>query len=142
MCKGILEQNSQQRNSSLTEENLTHEIEIVLTIKDKFDAAHYLPDYPGACAQLHGHTFHVEVKFAYENIGKDGMCVDFKHLKEILRTNLPDHQNLNEVYDFIPTAENIAQYLYVQLSIHNDLPVTEVTIWESDNAGATYMEHK
>jgi 6-pyruvoyltetrahydropterin/6-carboxytetrahydropterin synthase len=32
-----------------------------LIIKDKFDAAHYLKDYEGDCANLHGHTWRVEV---------------------------------------------------------------------------------
>lgn len=34
---------------------------VKLYYKGTFDAAHYLPAYPGNCKKLHGHTWKVEV---------------------------------------------------------------------------------
>ena len=38
------------------------------------------------------------------------MVVDFKKIKELVHTKM-DHQNLNDVFDFNPTAENIAKWI-------------------------------
>jgi 6-pyruvoyltetrahydropterin/6-carboxytetrahydropterin synthase len=51
---------------------------------------------------------------------------------------LPDHTLLNEVYDFNPTAENLARHLFRELK--GRCPVCEVTVWESDDAAASYSE--
>ncbi|HOV52500.1 MAG TPA: 6-carboxytetrahydropterin synthase, partial [Methanothrix sp.] len=46
----------------------------------EFDAAHSLPGYIGKCANLHGHTYQVEVVVEGE-IGEDGFVMDFYHMK-------------------------------------------------------------
>ena len=38
------------------------------------------------------------------------MVIDFKKIKDIVQTKM-DHQNLNEVFSFNPTAENIAKWI-------------------------------
>jgi 6-pyruvoyltetrahydropterin/6-carboxytetrahydropterin synthase len=53
---------------------------------------------------------------------------------------LPDHAFLNELYDFTPSAENLARHFYKELKKH--FPVKEVTVWESENASATYSESR
>jgi len=45
---------------------------------------------------------------------------------------------LNEVYDFSPSAENLARYFFEQIKLN--YPVIRVMIWESDDAGASYGE--
>lgn len=40
-------------------------------------------DYVGACANIHGHTYHFEVELHVENLDKYDMAVDFKDVKII-----------------------------------------------------------
>ena len=106
-----------------------------LICKQKFAAAHQLPNYPGDCAKLHGHTWGVEVRIEGD-IQENGMVIDFRDVKQALKTFLPDHEYLN---DWLPnpTAENLAQYLYSKLWIKFPT-LKSVTIWESEDAGVVY----
>jgi 6-pyruvoyl-tetrahydropterin synthase len=36
----------------------------------KFDAAHFLPGYNGACSRMHGHTWRVDFGFQYDHVGR------------------------------------------------------------------------
>ncbi|MGA9098800.1 MAG: 6-carboxytetrahydropterin synthase QueD, partial [Methanotrichaceae archaeon] len=76
-----------------------------------FDAAHSLPGYQGKCANLHGHTYKVEVVIEGP-IGENGFVMDFFQLKKILNSVLEDldHSNLNDLLPN-PTAENISELL-------------------------------
>ena len=49
----------------------------------EFDAAHSLPGYQGKCANLHGHTYQVEI-VVEGDVGEDGFVMDFYQLKKIL----------------------------------------------------------
>lgn len=66
--------------------------------------------YPSKCAQLHGHNWIITVFCKAEQLNESGMVVDFSAIKERIRQQL-DHQNLNEVLPFNPTAENIAKWV-------------------------------
>ncbi len=61
-------------------------------------------------------------------------------IKEFLRQLVPDHKVLNEVYDFSPSAENLARYFFAQIKLR--YPVQRVMVWESDDAGAAYAEDR
>lgn len=113
----------------------------ILTVKRKFDAAHFLPYHEGKCSQIHGHTWKVEVEIRAKEL-TDGMVVDFVNVKGLLDEILPDHQHLNNVINN-PTAERLARYLYRRLreDIHDmGAHLDTVTVWESDDCGATYWE--
>jgi 6-pyruvoyltetrahydropterin/6-carboxytetrahydropterin synthase len=80
-----------------------------------FDAAHHLPDLPEEhkCRRVHGHTFAVEVIVGSDNLVPPGFVTDFGDLgpfADYIRSEL-DHRNLNEVLNFPPTSEAIAQHL-------------------------------
>ncbi|HAV41929.1 MAG TPA: 6-carboxytetrahydropterin synthase QueD [Acidobacteria bacterium] len=109
-----------------------------LKVRDKFSAAHYLREYQGKCEKLHGHTFQVEVEIAVRELDQTGLGIDFIEIKKKLADVLPDHKLLNEVYDFNPSAENLAREIYHRLK--ESYPVTAVTVWESEDAAATYTE--
>jgi len=110
-----------------------------LKVKDRFQAAHFLKDYEGKCEKVHGHTFHVEVNVVVTELDKTGIGIDFTEIKQKLSEFLPDHTLLNEVYDFSPSAENLARHFFFELKKH--FPVKEVTVWESEDASATYSEN-
>lgn len=106
---------------------------ITLRLKTHFDAAHYLPHLPPSygCGHMHGHTWWVEVEISGDP-DKNGIVVDFTEVKD--KINKFDHQLLN---DFIeaPTAENIAKEIYEMIP-----GCISCTVWESENASATYRE--
>jgi len=108
-----------------------------LSVRRHFSAAHYIENYEGKCANLHGHTWVVEVVLSGEVLN-NGMLVDFAVAKERLDALLPDHTNLNDRYDFNPTAENLACYLYRSFHIPDNAILESVTVWESENCSVTY----
>jgi 6-pyruvoyltetrahydropterin/6-carboxytetrahydropterin synthase len=109
-----------------------------LVVKDKFSSAHFIEHYKGKCEKMHGHTFQIEAYFRASELDRCGIAIDFSELKAYLKTILPDHEVLNDVFDFSPSAENLSRYFYYK--IKEKYPVTKVMIWESENAGAFYAE--
>lgn len=69
--------------------------------------------YESKCANLHGHNLLVTVYCKAKELNKDGMVMDFKHIKQKIHGYL-DHGNLNELLHFNPTAENIAKWIVSQ----------------------------
>ena len=110
----------------------------ILSVRDRFHAAHYLKEYKGKCEKMHGHTFQVEVRVEVNRLDRTGIGIDFNLIKEKLNEVLPDHTLLNEVFDFNPSAENLSQHFFQELKKH--FPVKSVTVWESTDASATYSE--
>ncbi len=94
-----------------------------------FDAAHFLPDYKGACANLHGHTWKLEISITHEKpeeqlLYNKGILLDFHELNRIISTNVlsfVDHKNLNDLFPFIPTCENLISWM--RRIIEDNLPV-------------------
>ncbi len=119
-----------------------------LTVVTEFAAAHTLRDYPGACSRLHGHNWKVETEAVATQLDTIGMAVDFKVLKKAANEvgDQMDHYYLNDLAPFKetnPTAENIAAYMYREISarVNNDrIKVTAVTLWETERAYVRYSE--
>ncbi len=109
-----------------------------LKVRDRFQAAHYLENYNGKCEKIHGHTFHIEVDIKVTTLNKTGLGIDFTEIKKTLEKILPDHTLLNDVFDFNPSAENLSRHFYNQLK--KIYPIKKVTIWESEDAAASYSE--
>jgi len=110
----------------------------ILRVKDKFQAAHFLKEYKGKCERVHGHTFLVEVQIKVTELDNMGIGFDFTEIKKRLTEVLPDHTLLNDVYDFNPSAENLSRHFFLELKKY--YPVKAVTVWESEDASATYSE--
>jgi 6-pyruvoyltetrahydropterin/6-carboxytetrahydropterin synthase len=80
-------------------------------------AAHFIPhEAAGKCANLHGHTYMINITVAGDELDETGFLVNFQQLKRLVHdrfdhTLINDHSELfNEKnsYDF-PTAESIAR---------------------------------
>src|SRR5436305_1806510 len=74
-----------------------------------FEAAHQLPWHTGACRNLHGHGYRLEVSVSGP-IGDNGIVIDFDELGAVVNREIIaryDHTYLNDVLDN-PTAELIA----------------------------------
>lgn len=77
--------------------------------------AHYLNlSYDSPCRNVHGHNWIITVHCKAEQLNAEGMVVDFAWIKKQIHGRL-DHQFLNEVIAFNPTAENIAKWIYDQV---------------------------
>lgn len=119
-----------------------------LTILADFASAHTLRDYPGDCSRMHGHNWKVEVEVTATSLNDHEMGMDFKTIKTATRTLAKslDHRYLNDIPPFDvrnPTAENIAQYFYQQLSNTLNIDtarVSAVTLWETERACVRYSE--
>lgn len=66
--------------------------------------------YESKCRNLHGHNWVVVVHCRAKTLNKSGMVCDFTHIKKTIHDRL-DHQFLNEIVKFNPTAENIARWI-------------------------------
>jgi len=96
----------------------------LLTITRKFDFCygHWLPDYDGKCANMHGHNAVLEIEVK-EGAGRDDtyptMIMDFGDLKEIVEREVIlhlDHKVANDLLEY-PTAENMVRWMWDKLTI-------------------------
>jgi 6-pyruvoyltetrahydropterin/6-carboxytetrahydropterin synthase len=112
------------------------ETSIIVTKCFDFCYGHYLPDYTGKCANIHGHNSRLEVSLkcpceAFDSpqekfqggLGEEypGMVLDFGEIKRRVNEVLGgmDHTLLNLLPEFEerpPTAENMARYLFQKLA--------------------------
>jgi len=96
-----------------------------------FEAAHKLPNYPGKCSNLHGHTWKLIVSCS----GKmnKGMVIDFLEIKKIVEENVLNRLNHSYLNDFIenPTCENVI--LWIKKELENRLNLEKLTLYESED---------
>lgn len=125
-----------------------------------FDAAHQLVGHFGKCANLHGHTYKVEIKLTAPpnteaGSTDEGFVMDFYHLKKHVGEGLiekMDHAFLAKgdepaletlkasgakvvVLGFRSTCENMATYMCSYL-MKAGLPVSSVRVWETPTGWA------
>jgi len=99
----------------------------------EISSAHSLMlSYESKCESLHGHNWIVKIWCRSRELNADGMVTDFTHIKRSIEGKL-DHKNLNEVFDFNPTAENIARWI-----CDNTPNAYRVEVWESEMNMAAY----
>ena len=118
-----------------------------VSVRQHFDAAHFLRNYKGKCENMHGHRFEVVVELEAEELDDAGMAFDFtelkKHLQEIMERY--DHVCLNDVVPFTeinPSSENIAATVFEKLNPQlgrNRVSISSVQVWESPDSCATYL---
>jgi len=119
-----------------------------VAVEQNFASAHALRNYKGRCENVHGHNWKVRVVIEGDQLDATGMLVDFLDVKSYMGEILDriDHQFLNEIppFDVVnPSAENIAEYFYQQMTgrlAETPVPVRirEVKIWETEIQSATY----
>jgi 6-pyruvoyltetrahydropterin/6-carboxytetrahydropterin synthase len=122
-----------------------------VTVEDSFAAGHYLRNYKGKCENPHGHNYKIRVTLAGAELDKAGLLLDFKDLKDVMKSTIErlDHQMINDIAPFTvvnPSAENLAKYFYDETNIrlskttNGRVRVKDVTVFETDITTARYSE--
>lgn len=128
-----------------------------VTREIQFSYGHRLLNYKGKCAHLHGHNGRVQIEVATPALNALGMVVDFYEIKQKLGAwidaNLDHRMILSEKDPLVellkkagdpvavmkdnPTAEAIAKWIFDEAR-KQGLPVSKVTLWETDHCAASY----
>jgi 6-pyruvoyltetrahydropterin/6-carboxytetrahydropterin synthase len=105
-----------------------------------FESAHVLPNHPGKCSRLHGHSYRLDVAVdgSVQASGPAaGMVIDFDAIGDVVQREIIarlDHTSLNDILEN-PTSELIA--LWIWRHLEPTLPgLAEVVLWETATACA------
>jgi len=133
---------------------------IRITKAYKFDMAHALPGHDGLCKNIHGHSYELLVTLIGEPIDdihspKNGMVIDFKDLKRIIKDLIVDEldhslvlrsdsppsllkemkSNFNRIIlvDYQPTSENmIIDFANrIQKELPEGVKLHHLKLWET-----------
>jgi 6-pyruvoyl-tetrahydropterin synthase len=120
-------------------------------IRSSFRARHFLAGIAGPESSPHEHTYALQWACAVETLDEHGFSVDIALLEELLQQGVEAvrGQLLNDLEFFWerqPSVENMAGFFHGSLLAAlagRGYPVarivsTELTIWESDSAWASY----
>lgn len=122
-----------------------------------FSYGHRLLNYKGKCARLHGHNGRVAVELSSTQLDSLGMVMDFYKIRETIGKWIDetlDHKMVLAESDPLvpvlkkagepvvlmkenPTAEALAQWIFEEAR-KKGLPVSRVTLWETENSFASY----
>lgn len=129
-----------------------------------FDTAHRVLGHEGACANLHGHGYRVEITAEADHLDTLGRVIDFGVLKEKIGAWIKTYWDHNTILfqedtmllqalepvavtkpvfvsAFNPTAENMAMFLLTeicpQVLANTGITVTHIKLWETANCYAT-----
>ena len=97
---------------------------------------------------MHGHNWKVEVEVSGNVLDNVGMVLDFKDIRNSTNdiVNKLDHRFLNDLEPFKkinPTAENIAKYIFLELSKvinNNETMIKSIKLWETEKSAVMYTE--
>jgi len=130
----------------------------------EWDMGHRIPNHGSVCRNLHGHRYKAEILVEGKLIGRmgavdEGMVMDFGEIKKIATRHIHDvldHGFMvwekdkllvnffkkndsfkHTVVDFVPTAENIAAWVFLTLDKHfkdkfkTGLRLVLIKVWET-----------
>jgi 6-pyruvoyltetrahydropterin/6-carboxytetrahydropterin synthase len=138
-------------------------MEITVVKEFSFAASHFLPNHPGKCQNLHGHTYKLQVGVRGKVDPETGMVVDFGDLKEMVEGKIIeklDHRHLNAVgcrkddcdedlQSFpreLPTAEMMVEWIidvlgeYLMTEWEDLVKLCFVRLYESPLTPVAYAE--
>jgi len=135
----------------------------LIKVEHSFDSAHFLSNYIGKCANIHGHRWRVEVELKATELIQEGaskgMVVDFTHIKAEIKGLLDsfDHALIIEegsmrmetlkclkedgfkivALPFRTTAEKFSEYFFNCFK-KTCKDVHRVTVYETPTNSATF----
>ncbi len=109
----------------------------------RFEAAHHLPGHQGKCARPHGHSYRLEVTISgpikdAPGESDHGMVMDFGELSHTVNNSVIerlDHQDLNAVTGLHTTAENLAHWIWDELTANglSEALLYRIRLWETES---------
>lgn len=116
----------------------------IITKTFRFEAAHHLPEHHGKCANMHGHSYRLEISLRgpvrdMPGQSEHGMVKDFGDLSRIVRASVIerlDHHDLNEVTQVYSTAENLVHWVWdalVEAGLDDEL-LYRIRLWETESS--------
>jgi 6-pyruvoyltetrahydropterin/6-carboxytetrahydropterin synthase len=115
----------------------------IITKTFRFEAAHHLPAHQGKCANVHGHSYRLEISLRgpiKDRPGQSdlGMVMDFADLSQIVRSSVLeclDHQDLNVVTGLYTTAENLTHWIWERLVAAGleEAFLYRIRLWETES---------
>lgn len=117
----------------------------MFTIRKEFSccSSHVLNGLPKEhpCARLHGHNYTIVVELKSDKVNEVGFVYDYRGLDAIKAwvDDVMDHHHLNDVFDFNPTAENMAKYIF-DLFKPTYPQISAVEVSETPKTNARYHE--
>jgi 6-pyruvoyltetrahydropterin/6-carboxytetrahydropterin synthase len=115
------------------------QMQMTITRRYRFEAAHRLPWHSGKCRRLHGHSYVLELRVTGELDGR-GVVMEFSEVDAVVQKlvlAVLDHCDLNEIMNN-PTAELVAAWIGDRLSIP-ELPWSSLRLWETED-GSVLLE--
>lgn len=142
---------------------------MLVSKKVEWDMGHRVTNHRSKCSNLHGHRYVAEIYMKgdlvdIDGVSEQGMVIDFGDIKKIARKHVHDvldhafmaweedemlmeffKRNPNQkhiVVPFVPTAENIAGWVFKELDVRFDdkygtgLRLEKVVLWETPNSRA------
>ena len=116
----------------------------IITKIFRFESAHHLPGHHGKCARPHGHSYRLEVTIRgpiKEAPGEsdNGMVMDFGDLSQLVKNSVIehlDHQDLNVVTGLHTTAENLAHWIWGELTTQglSEALLYRIRLWETESS--------
>lgn len=96
-----------------------------------FEAAHKLDWHTGACRNLHGHSYRLEISVEGP-LTDDGIVVDFSDLADVVRREIVDRYDHSYLNDLLPnpTAELLAHDIWGRLAAAGS-PLVRLRLWET-----------
>jgi len=118
-------------------------MELTIHTEQWYDAAHHLENYNGACANLHGHTYKVEIwiRGDEEQLDEAGILYDFGNLKKL--SKILDHSpegDINNIIKKNSTAENQVLWFYKNLKKDFEHLKFKVRVYEQLQPKESYAE--
>ena len=134
-----------------------------------FEMAHAIHGYPGACKNIHGHSYELHVTVASGHEGEEyipvpGLLIDFKEIKKIVTTAIVEkldhkvvlsHHFLLENPSFFspenlvtwqqePTAENMLLFIKTTLSekFPANVKLAQLKLYETRDSYAEWINTK
>lgn len=138
----------------------------------EWDMGHRVPNHKSKCSSMHGHRYKAEICASgdvvhKQGISDEGMVIDFSDLKQIFIKHIHDaldhscmlwekdkafvdffkRQRAQKcvVVSFVPTAENIAFWIFQELDdkikdiYKTNLRLHSVKLWETPTSSATCL---
>lgn len=134
-----------------------------------FEMAHALRGYEGACRNIHGHSYQVEVCVWGEQQMQNhnetqGMLMDLKELKELIKRTIIDHfdhglllsedqpahviEAVTNAYSHVhimpysPTSENLVREFAtrIEAELPGGVQLHHIDLWETETSKASFYK--